>query len=190
MKIKPIETVYNGYKFRSRLEAKWAVFFDYMGVKYEYESEGYNLHYNGYYLPDFYLPSAHKGAFLEIKPDKNVDDFIDGNGSRLRLVDKAASIKCTELSMMCGTFVILVFGDPLGHRAVWFLNGNMEYPCAAIDFHLKELFANKYPISPTLYHKQKLYNSWGGHLKQDYKHKENASFARQHRFEHGAKGNS
>ena len=26
--IKPIETKYNGYRFRSRLEARWAVFFD------------------------------------------------------------------------------------------------------------------------------------------------------------------
>ena len=26
--IKAIETVYNGYRFRSRLEARWAVFFD------------------------------------------------------------------------------------------------------------------------------------------------------------------
>ena len=28
MEIKPIETHYKGYRFRSRLEARWAVFFD------------------------------------------------------------------------------------------------------------------------------------------------------------------
>ena len=39
--IKAIETKYNGYKFRSRLEAKWAVFFDNAKIKYEYEPEGY-----------------------------------------------------------------------------------------------------------------------------------------------------
>ena len=27
--------MYNGYKFRSRLEAKWAVFFDAVGIKYD-----------------------------------------------------------------------------------------------------------------------------------------------------------
>ena len=32
--IKPIETVYNGYRFRSRLEARWAVFFDEAGIEY------------------------------------------------------------------------------------------------------------------------------------------------------------
>lgn len=41
--IKPIETIYNGYRFRSRLEARWAVFLDSLGVKYEYEPEGFEL---------------------------------------------------------------------------------------------------------------------------------------------------
>lgn len=56
MNIKPIETVYNGYRFRSRLEAKWAVFFDAAGIKYQYEPEGFELEDGTRYLPDFYLP--------------------------------------------------------------------------------------------------------------------------------------
>ena len=51
--IKPIETVYNGYRFRSRLEARWAVFFDALGVEYEYEPEGFVLPSGKRYLPDF-----------------------------------------------------------------------------------------------------------------------------------------
>ena len=51
--IKPIETVYNGYRFRSRLEARWAVFFDALKVNYEYEPEGFELPSGNYYLPDF-----------------------------------------------------------------------------------------------------------------------------------------
>lgn len=62
--IKPIETVYNGYRFRSRLEARWAVFFDALGIEYEYEPEGFNKN-NTYYLPDFYLPSF--GVYFEVK---------------------------------------------------------------------------------------------------------------------------
>lgn len=63
--IKPIETVYKGYRFRSRLEARWAVFFDSLGLHWEYEKEGFDL--NGkYYLPDFYLP--HLDLWVEIKP--------------------------------------------------------------------------------------------------------------------------
>lgn len=41
--IKAKETRYNGYRFRSRLEARWAVFFDTLGIKYEYEKEGYDF---------------------------------------------------------------------------------------------------------------------------------------------------
>jgi hypothetical protein len=53
--ITPIETVYKGFRFRSRLEARWAVFFDAMGLKYEYELEGYRLPSGVGYLPDFVL---------------------------------------------------------------------------------------------------------------------------------------
>lgn len=38
--IKPIETYYNGYRFRCRIEARWAVFFNKMGIEYRYEQEG------------------------------------------------------------------------------------------------------------------------------------------------------
>lgn len=39
------ETEYNGYRFRSRLEARWAVFYNELGIKYEYEKEGFDLTY-------------------------------------------------------------------------------------------------------------------------------------------------
>lgn len=51
--IKAIETYYNGYRFRSRLEARWAVFFDALDVEYEYEPEGFYLSSGKLYLPDF-----------------------------------------------------------------------------------------------------------------------------------------
>lgn len=41
--LKAIQTEYKGYLFRSRLEARWAVFLDSLGVKWEYEPEGYDL---------------------------------------------------------------------------------------------------------------------------------------------------
>ena len=66
MNIKPIETHYNGYRFRSRLEARWAVFFDKIGQRYEYEPEGFDLGVHGRYLPDFYLPDI--GRYIEVKP--------------------------------------------------------------------------------------------------------------------------
>lgn len=66
--IKPIETVYNGYRFRSRLEARWAVFFDAAGIRWEYEKEGFQLSDGTCYLPDFWLPDAN--AWVEIKPEE------------------------------------------------------------------------------------------------------------------------
>ena len=74
--IKPIETVYNGYRFRSRLEARWAVFFDTAGIQYEYEHEGFELENGTRYLPDFYFPSY--DWYAEVKaPRDNAFDEIE-----------------------------------------------------------------------------------------------------------------
>lgn len=66
-----IETHYKGYRFRSRLEARWAVFFDALGVQYEYEKEGYDLD-GVWYLPDFWLPEQQ--CWVEIKGDEMSPD--------------------------------------------------------------------------------------------------------------------
>jgi len=51
--MKAIDTQYKGYLFRSRLEARWAVFFDALGLNWEYEPEGFDLSSGARYLPDF-----------------------------------------------------------------------------------------------------------------------------------------
>ena len=66
--IKAIETHYNGYRFRSRLEARWAVFFDNADIEYEYEPEGFKIGYNTTYLPDFYLPQFN--IYVEVKANR------------------------------------------------------------------------------------------------------------------------
>jgi hypothetical protein len=71
---KVLETFYHGYRFRSRLEARWAVFFDRLGVSYRYEPEGYLLEKRGY-LPDFYLPQ--QDCFVEIKPTRPDTEAIE-----------------------------------------------------------------------------------------------------------------
>lgn len=65
-----IETAYKGHRFRSRLEARWAVFFDALNIRWRYESEGYEKTVGGSvfrYLPDFYLPTT--GTWVEVKGD-------------------------------------------------------------------------------------------------------------------------
>jgi hypothetical protein len=64
--MKVIETEFNGVRFRSRTEARWAVFMACANIKYIYEPEGFDLGESGWYIPDFWLPEIDK--FLEIKP--------------------------------------------------------------------------------------------------------------------------
>ena len=67
-KIKAIETRYAGCRFRSRLEARWAVFFDALGMRWEYEPEGYMIgpeNDQRGYLPDFWLPDRRQ--WVEVK---------------------------------------------------------------------------------------------------------------------------
>lgn len=67
MPIKAIETRAYGRRFRSRLEARWSVFLTELGVRWEYEHQGF-VTTHGPYLPDFWLPNVNGGVWLEIKP--------------------------------------------------------------------------------------------------------------------------
>jgi hypothetical protein len=70
--IRAIDTRYAGHRFRSRLEARWAVFFDALGITWQYEPQGYELSDGTLYLPDFFLPGFHnreRGIWVEVKPE-------------------------------------------------------------------------------------------------------------------------
>lgn len=95
MTIQAIETRYKGYRFRSRLEARWAVFFDALGIEWEYEKEGYDLGEAGLYLPDFWLPQVKMWA--EVKP---LDLSPDERG------------KCEDLVITTGYPCLLLVGIP------------------------------------------------------------------------------
>lgn len=75
--IKAIETYYKGYYFRSRLEARWAVFFDACGVKWEYEPEGYDID-GVWYLPDFLL---HNVIFNHAAYSRGNDLYVEVKGN-------------------------------------------------------------------------------------------------------------
>jgi hypothetical protein len=99
MTIKPIETHYKGYRFRSRLEARWAVFFDALGLRWEYEPEGYDLGSVGWYLPDFRVqypgraPDEAHARWIEVKGSKPSQDF-------LRHMEFARNV--ADLTVVCG----------------------------------------------------------------------------------------
>jgi hypothetical protein len=99
--IKAIETRYAGCRFRSRLEARWALFFDHMGLTWEYEPQGFEVSrritggWNNEktktfrYLPDFWLPDLHGGIWGEVKGSLTNDETA-------RLYDAAASLSSSD----------------------------------------------------------------------------------------------
>lgn len=97
---KVIPTLYKGCFFRSRLEARWAVFLDKAGIKWQYEVEGYQLD-SKWYLPDFYLPDWH--CWLEIKGTK----------------DYKAQLSCEELGRYTIKPVLFAVGLPNNGFRPW-----------------------------------------------------------------------
>lgn len=67
----PIPTLYDGYRFRSKNEAKWAAFYKKLGIPYRYEADRYLVN-EGTYLIDFeFQEQEEKGitdCLVEIKP--------------------------------------------------------------------------------------------------------------------------
>lgn len=64
---KTLPTTYKGVRFKSRTEARWAVFFDLCLLTWDYEPEGFKLSTGETYLPDFFLPEMR--LWIEVKPD-------------------------------------------------------------------------------------------------------------------------
>lgn len=99
--MKPIETRYRGWRFRSRLEARWAVFFDALGAEWVYEPEGFDLGVAGWYLPDFWLPQVRMWA--EVKPE---------------WPPRNEQVKCSVLAHQSGYPCLLLVGVP-DNKAYW-----------------------------------------------------------------------
>ena len=76
MTIKPIETLYRGHYFRSKAEARFAVFLDCLGVKWDYEPQGFDLGNGLKYLPDFKIYNVERHIRA-----KNVRSYM-GRGQR------------------------------------------------------------------------------------------------------------
>jgi hypothetical protein len=94
LQIEVIETTYNGIKYRSRTEARWALFFDKLGWNAEYEPEGYDL--DGlWYLPDFYVPEIN--AFCLIK------------GNEFNYIERE---KARKLGILTQKNIIVLIGTP------------------------------------------------------------------------------
>lgn len=110
MPVKSLNTTYAGCRFRSRLEARWAVYLDTLGLPWEYETEGFEVAWRldgsdetFHYLPDFWLPSLN--VWGEVKGRLTVDETR-------RLLNAAASLSCNNEAGChdAGGYDLAVFG--------------------------------------------------------------------------------
>ena len=123
--IKAIETRYKGYRMRSRLEARWAVFFDALEIKWEYEAEGYQTEVSEgefvRYLPDFHITSRWDpiGTYVEVK------------GTNQALQDKANEYK----EFLDWGSSLPGMDDSVGSDHGLLLLGNIPEPIFGLTFH-------------------------------------------------------
>lgn len=104
-RITAIPTTYKGITFRSRTEARWSIFFDHMGIEWEYEPEGLELQNGARYLPDFYLPRFR--FWIEVKPTGEIlqrerKSITFSAVADLDLLLLVGGPECKEYSAVCG----------------------------------------------------------------------------------------
>lgn len=122
--IKAIETHYKGYRFRSRAEARWAIFFEAAGIAFDYEPQGVIVDGQAY-LPDFWLP--HGKFWFEVKGTDPTDRERD---------------LCARLSIESGNACILAVGPPSRDNHVilfhphpdnWLGKGDVKFRFCGLD---------------------------------------------------------
>lgn len=204
--MKAIETTYKGYRFRSRLEAKWAIFFSELGLKWEYEPEGFDLGDGVLYLPDFRVTSPQgQVTWYEVKPENVKSDkkfeLFDAELSRSFDEDDAPYQSAVLLSGDPASFIRLEedFKDDVSRvcprcgivdRPAYGINyyGEMDFGCMPCDFNTPGGGENPEEpglLAPTRPHKGVL-RLWDEDLHPYFnKVRRAAEAARAARFEHG-----
>jgi hypothetical protein len=116
--IKAIDTKYKGYRFRSRLEVRWAIYLDSIGIQWVFEPEGYELGNGIRYLPDLWLPELK--MFAEVKPENGFNEkaihkiklLVLGTGFDCILLDGIPEIRSYKKWGADGFQDVLLFPHP------------------------------------------------------------------------------
>lgn len=143
--LRAITTRYKGFAFRSRMEARWGVFFDHLGIKWDYEPEGFELGNGLRYLPDFWLPEWK--MWVEVKPDVPDYPTIE-KASRLAEKGRYPVFVTNGLPLQGGTF----FANPVDGIAI---TGPCEVDWGAKDGNFVWIFTDEMPANSSRY-------CWGG----------------------------
>lgn len=151
-KLRAIQTEYNGYLFRSRLEARWAVFFDACGVDYEYEPEGYLLDNGLLYLPDFLLHGVDgrdggdlfvevKGKMTEVDAQK-INCFVDMGFPDTEYLQKSETATLVVGAIPAGDDIDDIISD-IGDRA--YSNADPSWP---YEFNFESIDGDHFAAYP------------------------------------------
>lgn len=132
-----IPAVYNGIRFKSKLEARWAKFFDLIDTPWQYEPRTFYLPSAGVYTPDFRLGDK---CWLEIKPKVWAWESDES-------VQIPAMKKMAELCHVTKEDAIICYGPPGTER----FSNDVHY------FYLEE----DYPIEPESMEAPNYYGLWG-----------------------------
>lgn len=118
-----IPTYFDGHRFRSRMEARWAVAFKQLGITYWYEPDGFNLG-ETCYLPDFFLPQI--DTYAEVKP------------YALTPVER---LKAERLCLATRKRILLLVGPPdfMTYEFWW---PDQEGDCYTVDDALLDIYAH------------------------------------------------
>ena len=127
--IKAIETKYKGYRFRSRLEARWAVFFEALGIEWAYEYEGFDLPV-GPYLPDFLLRTYTKTRISTHLSQKGIalpehwDLWVEIKGTKPSSVEL---MRIQQLAEGLRVVAMLIIGTP-GTEVLYLTSKPSQFP--------------------------------------------------------------
>jgi hypothetical protein len=122
--IRAIQTFYDGFRFRSRTEARFAVMWKALGWRYQFELDGFALE-QGPFLPDFYLTDS--AVFVEVKG-------VMPSDREVRL--------CTSLADSHDCTVFLAVGQPEHDAAVYRFPPHEDYLISTLRTELGSLGAS------------------------------------------------
>lgn len=97
-------TEYRGITFRSKLESRWAVFFDKLNISWEYEPKTFEFvceTEKKKYIPDFLINDGKRKYFVEVKSEYTYYEN-----------ENDVHLKISLLNHFCTIPLILLIGSP------------------------------------------------------------------------------
>jgi hypothetical protein len=110
-----VRTAYGPRWYRSKTEARWAAWFDKVGVEFYYEPSNIALGFCNY-IPDFYLPDL--GAYFEVK----AGNFGE---TQIRKIKRLAEVTRQDVFLFGDGRFAEKDGDRHGYGYVWRPDGQL-----------------------------------------------------------------